>query len=468
MAARPEAEGGERPEGEEGQARPPASAWDRAAWAGLAVGAAARAVTLILHPPLDYVYSDMASYVSGAQHLVTGGPQGRLDAFFPSGMHLVLAIPLLVFGPGRSGLWAASLLWFALGSVTPWLAWRWTRRILNVPAAAITAILCAVWPLFVTQVGFFMSELPAMALLLGGLLVSSRVLAAERPARAAELLLLGALVGLGITVRPQLALNFALAVIPVAWLLRRRLVPLAALVLGLVIPIGLVMGVNSDATGRFTLLSENTGVNLFLAHCDGGAVIAYGPHSSYEIETPVYTQTHRGRMYIFQGHDIWDQSFFTHQAEDCIRHDGLGHIRLIGRHVLDLTVTSVPWPQYDDYQMRGIVKATNIAYGLLLPTVMVGTLLVFSRRQRGSRGPRLVLAHLLCLLPTVVVFLSEPRFRLPYDVFGLALLAALIARGLRPARLAAEGDPARGGAAGEPVPVTGHDPVAGPGDGLDR
>jgi hypothetical protein len=402
--------------------------WDRVAWVAIVIGTLARGLVLILHPPLDYVYSDMAGYVVGAQHLVTGGPQSRLEAFFPSGTHLVLAIPLLAFGSGRSGLWAASILWFVLGSVSPWLAWRWARRILPVPAAALAGIGCALWPLFVTQVGFFMSELPAITFLLASLLVASRIRDGASRALTAELLLLGVLVGLGITVRPQLLLNDVLAIVPVVWLLRRRLPALGALAIATVLPIGLIVAINSDAAGRFTLLSENTGVNFFLAQCNAGSVVAYGPHSTYEIETPVYTQTHNGRSYLFEGHDIWDQRFFFGQAGDCIRAEGVGQVGLVARHVLDLTVTSVPWPQYDDPGMRGVVRAVNRAYGLALPTIIVASFIVFWRRRPANRAPRLVLAHLLCVLPTVVVFLSEPRFRVPYDVFGLTLVAALLSR----------------------------------------
>lgn len=410
-----------------------ATSWDRAALAAIVVGVGARALVLILHPPLDFIYSDMAGYVTRAQHLANGGPIGRIDAFFPSGTHLLLALPLLIFGSGRTGLWAASILWFVLGSLTPWLAWRWTRRILTVPAAALTAVGCALYPLFVTQVGFFLSELPALTLLLAGLFVASRIRACGDRARLVELGFLGGAIGLGITVRPQLALNYALAVVPVLWTVRRRLLPLAVTGVGLAIPLAAVIALNTDAAGHFTLISENTGVNFFLAQCDGGRVDVYGPHGTYYLESPVYEQTHKGRSYAFEGHDLWDQGFFVNQAFKCIRSDGVSHSRLIGRHVLDLTVTSVPWPQNEDTGMRGIARVTNIGYSVLLPTVLVASVIVFWRRKPVNRGPRLVLAHLLCVLPTVVIFVSEPRYRIPYDVFGLALLAALVSRMINPA-----------------------------------
>jgi hypothetical protein len=217
-------------------------------------------------------------------------------------------------------------------------------------------------------------------------------------------------------------------VIPAAWALRRQLLRLAAVGLCAAVPIGVVIGLNTEAAGQLTLLSENTGVNFFLAQCDAGRVDVYGPHGTYYLESPVYAQTHRGRSYAFEGRDIWDQRFFVDQAFHCLRSDGVSHIHVIGQHVLDLTASSVPWPQSGDPSTRGVARVTNIAFALLLPTILVASAIVFWRRRPENRGPRLVLAHLLCVLPTVIFFVSEPRYRIPYDVFGLALLAALVVR----------------------------------------
>ena len=422
--------------------------WDRAAIIAIAVGVAARAVVLVLHPPVDFVYSDMAGYVTRAQHLATGGPQGRLDAFFPSGTHVVLAIPLFIFGSGRSGLWAASILWFVLGSLSPWLAWRWARRILPVQAAALTASFISLWPLFITQVGFFLSEVPALTFLLGALLLAARFRDDDAPPAVPMLAAFGLVVGTGFAVRPQLALNDAVAVLPVVLTLwkqgvGRRVALLAALLLGLIVPVGVVATLNTDAANHPVLISENTGVNFFLAQCDGGAVYVYGPHTNYRLVSPVYVQDHKGRLYVFKDHDIWDQGFFVGQAFDCVRSDGVRHLRVIGRHILDLTVTSVPWPQVDDPGMRGVVRATNVGYSVLLPTVLVASGFVFWRRRPENRGPRLVLAHLLCVLPTVIFFVSEPRYRIPYDAFGLALVAALAARALAARRGARTPEPGK-------------------------
>ena len=39
----------------------------------------------------------------------------------------------------------------------------------------------------------------------------------------------------------------------------------------------------------------------------------------------------------------------------------------------------------------------------------------------------MVLAHLLCVVVVAVIYFGEPRVRSSYDLFGLSLLAALIA-----------------------------------------
>ncbi|HXL42501.1 MAG TPA: hypothetical protein VN960_00415 [Gaiellaceae bacterium] len=81
------------------------------ALAAIMVGAVFRLVwVLVLHPPFDYLYSDMGGYVGRAMHLVETGSLERYDAFYPPGVHLLLAGIFKAFGPdlgGRGPLGAA-------------------------------------------------------------------------------------------------------------------------------------------------------------------------------------------------------------------------------------------------------------------------------------------------------------------------------------------------------------------------
>ncbi len=59
---------------------------------------------------------------------------------------------------------------------------------------------------------------------------------------------------------------------------------------------------------------------------------------------------------------------------------------------------------------------------------MIGSLFLVRRRRAAIRpsGELILLAHLACVVLVAVVFFGEPRLRSFYDVFGLALLAALV------------------------------------------
>jgi uncharacterized membrane protein len=47
--------------------------------------------------------------------------------------------------------------------------------------------------------------------------------------------------------------------------------------------------------------------------------------------------------------------------------------------------------------------------------------------ERTRSGTNILLAHLAMVIPVAVVFGAEPRYRVPYDIFGLALMGWLIA-----------------------------------------
>src|SRR5215203_884847 len=132
--------------------------WDRIALVSILTGVIVRIVWgLVIHPPVDYLYSDMGAYVERAQRLATGAGLQRFDAFFPPGTHMLLAAPMTLFGTEGAGLWAGAVLWCALSASIPFLAWRLARLLLSPAAAALTASFCAFWPLYITYGGYFTS-----------------------------------------------------------------------------------------------------------------------------------------------------------------------------------------------------------------------------------------------------------------------------------------------------------------------
>jgi hypothetical protein len=394
--------------------------------AAIVAGATFRFVwVLALHQPFDYVYSDMAGYLGRAQELVDTASLRRYDAFSPPGVHLLLAGVFRIFGTGQHGLWAAAVLWAGLSAAAPFLMWRIARLLLTQTAAALTAIFTAFWPLHSTAAGYFLSETPSLTFLLGALWMGYASLVAT--GRRAVLLAAGAgvLGGIAVSMRPQFVLN--LGILAGSWLLAspRLSRAIAAFASAVVLVICGVVAHNSVAAGQLTGISENSGITFFIGQCDVNTVYAAG---GANFTAPPAAQERRGRFYNFPDHQIWDQGFFFDQGLDCIRSDGVSHLGLLWRSVIDLTATTVIWPQSNEPTLREVVKVANIAYVVLLPAIVLWAVVIGrERRRRGERpGELILLLHLATVLVTAVLFFGDPRYRMPYDFFGLALLAAII------------------------------------------
>ena len=408
-----------------------AKRWDQIGLASVAVGALLRIVWgLVIHPPVDYLYSDMGAYVERAQRLATGGELLRSDAFFPPGTHVLLAIPMAFFGTERAGLWAGAALWCALSSAIPFFAWRLARLLLTPAAAALTALFCALWPLYVTYGGYLTSETPSLAFLLASLWAGYRAVRLSGRSAASLGLVAGLLGGIAVANRPQLILNLAVLVVPLLFRFRRQGLALTGIVAGSAIIVAGTALYNSAAADKPTSLSENAGLNFWMGQCDVHDVTTVDPaqNITFKFGNPVWAQLGSGGTYYFEGHLVWDQGFFYELGLRCIERDGLGHVRVVARNVLNMTATTVPWPQVNDEQgQRGVVRVSNLAYSIALPLVVAYSLFIIRRRAAGlSSGEAVMLLQLACVLVVAIIFFGDPRVRSTYDVFGLALLAACI------------------------------------------
>jgi hypothetical protein len=234
--------------------------------------------------------------------------------------------------------------------------------------------------------------------------------------------------GIALAVRPQLLLNVAIAAFVV--LSRRGLrVRLAvAAGLGLLIPVASVLALNTAAAGRFVGFSENGGMNFFQGHCPANHITAGTAGGEYDLASPVAVENDRGIDYVFPTHFAWEQSYFVRLGLQCMKERPAWQIAVIARNVADLGITSVPFPQAGEKTMRLFVKPTNLVYSVALPSILVASMfLALGKEPRRYReGEWILIVSLLAVLPTAVIFYGDPRFRVPYDVFGLALVASLI------------------------------------------
>lgn len=411
---------------------PHARRWDRLAWVAIGAGAIFRvAWTLGWHRPFDHVYSDMLGYVDRASRLAAGGPFDRFDTFYPPGTHVLLALPFKIFGRGDAGMWAGAILWSLLSAVIPLLAWRVARRLIGPRAGAITGILAAAWPLFIAYGGFFLSETPSIAVLLGAILLGLNAADAAGRRRVALSALTGVLCGIAIVLRPQLGLN----VLVIGWLLLRgrgyRWRTAAVAGIGLLLPIAGIVAMNSAIRDRPTV-SENAAVNFFHAHCP----VLY----SYYLSGPGYlwfaappsVALKRGHDYVFPDLFPTQQGPLFREGFRCIRDNGIGHVGVVLRNIADMGRTTVPWPPSNEPALKRFVGPANELYAVILAPVAVGGYLLMRRKQRAGLpgGEGILVLHLVPLLPMGAFFVGDPRYRMAYDAFGLALAAAMISWGI--------------------------------------
>lgn len=405
--------------------------WHLLAVLAVIAGAAVRLVWgLWLHPGSHFVYSDMSGYVTRAVAVVHGTFMGPDGGVYPPGTHLLLAAPFAAFGTGSAGLWAADVLWCLMAALVPLLAWLFIRELVGERAGALTAVGCAAWPPFVSFAGYFTSETPATMLLLLALWLLLRLRHAGVPSGRTYLLAAtaGAAAVATVAVRPQLSLNLVVALIPLLSLWRRALLVTAAAA-GAGLPLAAVLFLGQQLSGQPSL-GANGGVNFFQGHCAVHAVLAGPADDVMEVLSPIAVQQHLGLDYTFRLHRMTDQPFFYQQGWHCITADPAHQATLALHHLADLTATTRMWPQVDDSgAFAHAVHTTNLVWAFVLPLTMVAALAGWRWTETRRRDAHVeLLAHLLCAAVLAVVYYGDPRFRVPYDVFGLALLASLISR----------------------------------------
>jgi hypothetical protein len=388
-----------------------------------------------VNSPKDFVWSDMAGYVERAWRLSKAGVVlNRTDAFYPPGTHVLMAPLFRWAGSREGGILANQWLWWVFAVVTVWAVGLIGLKLFRHPLAGALAMigLLVHWT-FTAYTGFYSSENPfaclmAVSLLAG--LMARDVAPHLRSRRVIAFGIAGLLAGLAATIRPQFLLSVAIIGLP---LLRRRW-PFArwpeAIALGLatVLPLAGAMALNSHAAGIPMGLSGNAGLNFYQAHCDVIHVEMRLGRNKAGFAAPVHIQRAQNaglnpdRKVVIEGHMHWDSPYFFREGLKCIRADGLGHVRDLAASVADLFATTEPWPP----NMGKLAKKTRRAnelycYGLI---GLVPICLWIARRRRPERW---LLLQLGTILPVALLFCGDPRYRVPYDMFGCLMVGGLVA-----------------------------------------
>lgn len=197
---------------------------------------------LVIHPPRNFVFSDMGGYFNRSEDFVKQPLTATADylSFFPWGTHAFLGLVRKIFTTpltcprevkdniAAAGCAPMDIALALLGVVgvfyTTLLARRLTRR--GPPGATwyrrrwvyvVIGLGTVVYYPFLAQGGFYMSEVPFLACLAAATFHSVRLV---DEGKTSDAILFGLFAGLGSFARPQMLMSVAF--LAVFWLFRRR------------------------------------------------------------------------------------------------------------------------------------------------------------------------------------------------------------------------------------------------------
>lgn len=419
---------------------------------------------LWLHPPGDYVFSDMKKYVERAQDLAEHGfHPDRTLAWQAWGTHYLLAIPLRIFG--TDALWSGAVLWGVMGASAVPAGYLLSCRVSTRPwmPKVVGWALLLWWP-SLSNSGYFLSEAPFLCFQLWSMLGLVWVVQEGRYAALA-----GVASALAFAVRPQSAMFYGLVL--VTWLaLRRRLPHVRARQLGLVaLPLLLMLGYSTwrfhAHTGQWMGVAENANMNLTAGRCHNIVTQAFPTeHARQRSERANNTRNGRrvslpafrvlahsvppnhplalrpamgGETIRMVGY-IGDAQVHRELRAECYRRTGmLEQVRYSVVNLSLLWVIGSQWPEQSQNGkwLRPPADAFKHVFQALvwLPSLVgLGAALWWIRRRPGLT---FCAWQLLTSMTVAAIFFGTIRLRTPYDPYaivlaleGWVLLAAVVAR----------------------------------------
>jgi hypothetical protein len=397
---------------------------------------------LEVHPPADYIYSDMNGYLVRAGTIFAEGWAPReYNAFYPYGTHVFLYALQVVLG--REAYPAMASVYALLGAGIVWMSYAMACRVSRSrwvpPALALTLVFY--YPL-ISLGGYFLSEIPFSFCVVASTLFLLRVVDHGRRLDAAAM---GVFVALGFTLRPQIMLSVAL--VGLFWIVARRHLPKLRLQHFAIamIPVLAIMAFSSwrlhHHTGRHGLISENGTFNQVFGRCHNNKIVALPDEpgrSRTSFGPPPFIQlAHRqqARPDSWPGLDpaldleieyrgyIGDKKIHAAYIGRCIQTTGwLGQIEYAVVHVVLLVRYNTMWPDSGRPQWRALARRWGVWFESLFALPALLALVAIARPATRARLG-LVGLHVIAVVILAALYFGDVRFRAPYD--PIILLMAL-------------------------------------------
>lgn len=401
---------------------------------------------LKVHPPLDYIHSDMGAYLGRANLLLDNArwPPDPELTLFPYGTHFFVFLVQWLFGRGnREAIAVAFALVGALAVAYTYATaarlstHRWARR-------CIGLILISYYP-WISLGGYILSEAPFALGVSATAFYGLRLADKGRPGDAWRL---GLALGLGMTFRPQLLVSAAFFLL--FFLFRRRVFHgfTPGLWARVAVPLALILAFSSvrlywhtGATsqgGQLGLVSTDGPIHFAFGRCHSTAITAFAPDGQGSLGPPslgalrnhearhpsslIKLDPALGETLVFQGH-MWDARPIDALARECVTKTGyLRQVKYAVTHVILLWGYNLLWPDQEQKpKFRRPMMIWSDAHAIfLLPPAAAAMLLAFRRQRARSM---LVALHVWGLVAMAMLYFGDTRSRAPYD--GLIIILAV-------------------------------------------
>lgn len=396
----------------------------RALLAAVAVGLLARLAFGFLYWTDQPLTRDEQEYLSLSRSLAAGhgftyDAAMRAGAIEPFGRAPGYPVFLALIGGGRdvpssvpTSVKAAQA---AVGGIGVWMVGILAYRLAGRRAAVWAAAIAAVYPPLVWIAGYALSEGLFWPI---GLLVAwwfDRAMTTPRPLKWA--VSCGALIGLGILIRPALVFFVPLAVLLL--LTRRQILPLAGLVLGVVLVVSPWTWRNYQHHGRLMFVASEGGVTFWT----GNHPLAIGD-GDLAANLPIKLDDQRFRAEHPGLNEEQLEPLYYREALAWMRAHPLEWIQLEFRKLFYLVVPV--GPSYTLHSMRYYALSV-----LSYVSVLILALGALGRVRLGATPGLWLLAGSAVLV--ALVFFPQERFRIPILDPTLVILAgSALASFIRP------------------------------------
>lgn len=409
-------------------------------WAPLSyvVGVALRLYyTLVVHPPANSVFSDMAFYMERAEDLRHGRVTAPWQVTHPLGFPLLLGWAL----GSHHSLERATLLQLGVSLLVPAAAGLLGASAFGQRTGFAAAAFASLYFPFIEYGALFLSEIHFtffLALAFAGFLSATRAAGWRAPAFA---LLGGVAFSLALAMK-GVALPATLSFFAVYLLgfclspaTRRRparlmaVLTLSAILGSLPLVWKLARLCTRANRGSFCVVGNKASADLLLGHYGRVGLIQWNgePGHAFQFNSPGALLRHYDNV-VQLPFAFYDSGANATEAWHWIKAHPMEATVLTFDHVYDAFFGTVMWPSDAGGQWTWAHLAQPVfLICLLLPTM-------FALRQVSRRGLRallgsrtlLVLSPVIGLIVTLMIATGEVRYRIPFDLFFTAVTCALV------------------------------------------